>query len=130
MTKKQMKPRCSTWGSNLSFVGKSGEDLSLTDREIQNLFLTESREETAVQSGKEGQNSLAKERRQNIGSAQIGSTGSVSVRSDTMIHNHLITLEQGKTYLVTVNAVEAGVTLKKEDLTLAEGRFREPDSVL
>ena len=119
-------------GSNLSFVGKSGEDLSLTDREIQNLFLTEGREETAVQSGKEGQNSLAKERRQNIRSAQIGSTGSVSVRSDTMIHNHLITLEQGKTYLVTVNAVEEGVTLKKEDLTLVKGdsenliRFYEP----
>ena len=54
------------------------------------------------------------------------------VESNTTIYQHRLKLDSGKTYLITVNAVENGETLKADDLTLTQNgsenllKFYEP----
>lgn len=52
------------------------------------------------------------------------------VESNTTIYQHRLKLDSGKTYLITVNAVENGETLKADDLDTDAEWLRKSAEVL
>ncbi len=81
-------------GSNLEFVCGSGNDLSLTEEKLVALTSAKARSTRARAAG---------------------------IQSNVEINQHLITLEAGKTYLLTVNTVNEEDTLTADMLNLQAG---------